>query len=82
MESARSEINNKNKKRNIMENQNNNATEVKVIPGGPLMVMGTCEVTLADGTKEVKENRSTYCRCALSKNKPFCDGAHKGVDWE
>jgi CDGSH-type Zn-finger protein len=19
------------------------------------------------------------CRCGLSKNKPFCDGAHKGV---
>lgn len=68
-----------------MENQettNEEKINVKVIPGGPLMVMGTCEVTLGDGSVEVRENRSTYCRCGLSANKPFCDGGHKGVDWE
>ncbi len=67
-----------------MENQesNNENIKVKVIPGGPLMVTGTCEITHADGSTQVKENKTTYCRCALSKNKPFCDGAHKGVDWE
>ena len=67
-----------------MENQEttNENIDVKVIPGGPLMVMGNCEVTLGDGSKVIRETRSTYCRCGLSANKPFCDGKHKGVEWE
>ena len=66
-----------------MEDQNNpnENIDVKVIPGGPLMITGTCEVTLADGTVETRENRSTYCRCGASSNKPFCDGAHKSIEW-
>lgn len=67
-----------------MDNQNdqNEKVNVKVIPGGPLMITGTCEITHADGTVETKENRSTYCRCGASSNKPFCDGAHKSIDWK
>lgn len=64
------------------QNSNNESIGVKVIPGGPLMISGTCEITHADGTKEVKENRSTYCRCGASTNKPFCDGSHKSIEWE
>ena len=63
------------------QNKSNEKVNVKVIPGGPLMIMGTCEVTLADGTTETKENRSTYCRCGASANKPFCDGSHKSIEW-
>lgn len=62
-------------------NKMSDKIDVKVIPGGPLMVHGTCEVTHADGTKETKETRSTYCRCGASANKPFCDGKHKGLEW-
>ena len=74
----------KNLKEENMENQevSNENVKVKVIPGGPLMVTGTCEITHVDGTVEVKENKTTYCRCALSKNKPFCDGSHKGTNWD
>lgn len=64
-----------------MEDQNKKNIDVKVIPGGPLMILGTCEVTLADGSKETRETRSTYCRCGVSNNKPFCDGGHKSIDW-
>ena len=65
-----------------MENQEttDGNIKVKVIPGGPLM--GTCEITHTDGTVQIKENKTTYCRCALSANKPFCDGSHKGTGWE
>ena len=49
---------------------------------GPLVVPGTVKVVDHLGNpfpspagKEVV----ALCRCGLSKNKPFCDGAHKGV---
>lgn len=67
-----------------MENSEttNDNIKVKVIPGGPLMVTGTCEITHADGSTQVKENKTTYCRCGASANKPFCDGGHKAIEWE
>lgn len=31
---------------------------------------------------EVEEGKSYFwCACGLSKNQPFCDGAHKGSDF-
>ncbi len=30
---------------------------------------------------ELEEGRRyAWCRCGLSKNQPFCDGAHNGTD--
>lgn len=46
------------------------------------MVTGICEITHADGPVQLKENKTTYCRCDLSESKPFCDGGHKGTNWE
>ena len=43
---------------------------------GPLMVEGNVEVFAADGTSIKKEEKMWLCRCGLSSNKPFCDGAH------
>ncbi len=52
------------------------------IKGGPLKVVGEIEVKLLDGTTEMKPVRSSFCRCGLSANQPYCDGAHKGSDFE
>jgi CDGSH iron-sulfur domain-containing protein 3 len=51
--------------------------EIKVSDDGPLIVNG---VTLVDGEgKTIETKEQIYlCRCGLSKNKPFCDGSHKG----
>ncbi|MGC5324714.1 CDGSH iron-sulfur domain-containing protein [Brevibacillus sp. SYSU BS000544] len=51
--------------------------EVKVLDNGPLLVTG---VTLLDGEgKPLDSKEQIYlCRCGLSSNKPFCNGAHKG----
>ena len=46
--------------------------------GGPLWVRGGIPVVAADGHKYEVRNRVTLCRCGLSANKPFCDGAHAG----
>jgi CDGSH-type Zn-finger protein len=53
--------------------------KVKVIDNGPLMVQGHIELT--DGEGHVMSTKETVylCRCGLSINKPYCNGAHKGV---
>jgi CDGSH iron-sulfur domain-containing protein 3 len=51
--------------------------EIKVMDDGPLAVTG---ITLLDGEGRAMETKDQVylCRCGLSKNKPFCDGSHKG----
>lgn len=52
---------------------------IAVVPDGPLWVRGGIELQAADGFVYERQNRVTLCRCGHSKNKPFCDGAHKEV---
>jgi CDGSH-type Zn-finger protein len=52
---------------------------VDVIADGPLWVRGRVPVVGADGTPYEVRNRVTLCRCGASRNKPFCDGAHKDI---
>jgi CDGSH-type Zn-finger protein len=51
--------------------------EIRFMDNGPMYASG---VKLIDGKgneMEAKE-KVALCRCGLSGNKPFCDGAHKG----
>jgi CDGSH-type Zn-finger protein len=52
--------------------------KIQARDNGPLLVQGAIQLQDGEGnTYETKE--ATYlCRCGLSMNKPFCDGAHKG----
>ncbi len=56
--------------------------DVAVIPGGPLWVRGGVAVEGTDGTEWETLNRVTLCRCGLSKNKPYCDGAHSEANFD
>lgn len=56
--------------------------EVTAIPNGPLQVNASCEVTLPDGEIVTKKNKTFFCRCGSSSNKPFCDGSHKKVGFQ
>jgi CDGSH-type Zn-finger protein len=51
------------------------ASRIEIRKNGPLGVIGVpdliCDKAPADPA------RYSLCRCGLSKNKPFCDGAHK-----
>ena len=49
--------------------------EIFVSKDGPLHVRGGIE--LNDDEKPASKNHYTLCRCGASKNKPYCDGAHK-----
>jgi ferredoxin len=56
-------------------------TAIGVITDGPLWVTGGICIERADGQPLEIRNRVTLCRCGHSKNKPFCDGTHKKIDF-
>ena len=52
---------------------------ITVRPNGPYLVQGKVRVVDADG-REFPTDPSrpiALCRCAHSKQRPFCDGSHK-----
>jgi len=54
---------------------------IKVRDNGPLLVEGPFTVIDAAGnafTIPTNKPAIALCRCGQSKNKPFCDGSHKG----
>lgn len=55
--------------------------KIKVIPNAPLLVEGTVELILADGTYVIKENPH-LCRCGASENKPYCNGSHRKIGFK
>jgi CDGSH-type Zn-finger protein len=56
------------------------STKIVVNNNGSLKVEGDIEVFDRAGNKYDLGGRQviSFCRCGLSKTKPFCDGAHKG----
>jgi CDGSH-type Zn-finger protein/uncharacterized Fe-S cluster protein YjdI len=57
------------------------ARALKITPfaDGPLGVRGETELRGADGESVFRGNKMFLCRCGASRNKPFCDGSHKGA---
>ena len=51
-------------------------------PDGPLMLTGTLELVSGTGRTTDKVTQAFLCRCGESKNKPYCDGSHKGVGFK
>jgi CDGSH-type Zn-finger protein len=54
------------------------SVKVTVFNNGPLRIEGDMTVVDADGNAFGLGGREAVglCRCGLSENKPFCDGAH------
>ncbi len=75
---ALSYYNNNENNKEIMEAQ----IKVNAMENGPLLVDGSIEVTKPDGTVEMKEKTTAFCRCGASANKPYCDGQHRKIDFE
>ena len=55
---------------------------VKRAPDGPLLVSGNLTIVNAAGRVAWQGTKAALCRCGASKNKPFCDGAHKTVGFK
>lgn len=56
------------------------ATKIKINTNGSIRVEGDFEIVDHSGNPFDIGGRTSIglCRCTLSTNKPFCDGAHKG----
>ena len=61
--------------------KNDSLLKIKVLPNAPLLVEGSVEIVLADGTIAVKD-KVFLCRCGGSKNKPYCDGTHAKIGFK
>ncbi len=53
------------------------ANTIKVRANGPLLCTGDILVQDADGKVLEQSDDVALCRCGHSRNKPFCDGAHR-----
>jgi CDGSH-type Zn-finger protein len=53
--------------------------KITVNNNGSLKIDGEFEIVDSQGNEYGLQGRTVLglCRCGLSKNKPFCDGAHK-----
>ena len=47
-----------------------------------LYVQGGVPLTGADGQQYPTQNRYTLCRCADTKNTPFCDASHLNISFD
>lgn len=48
---------------------------------GPLRLSGPFDLVAANGRRALHGTSAALCRCGASKNKPFCDGSHKAIDF-
>lgn len=56
--------------------------KIQITAGGPLLVEGVCIIVDKDGKEETKDGKFALCRCGQSRNKPFCDGSHRTVEFD
>ena len=57
---------------------------IRVAPNGPLLVEGSVDVLDSAGAAFPSGDKPVValCRCGASKNRPFCDGSHRGCGFE
>lgn len=53
--------------------------EVSFADNGPVLVKGNLKIVASSGRNAWHGTNAALCRCGASKNKPFCDGAHKKI---
>ena len=63
-----------------MENEKD-LVVITVLKAAPYLVKGPHKLIYPDGKEEIRED-SHLCRCGQSANKPFCDGAHRKVEFD
>jgi len=59
------------------------SVSIQPIKNASYHIKGDVELQNEDGTlKEIVKKDIFLCRCGCSKNKPFCDGSHKSVQFD
>ena len=57
------------------------APSIRIARNGPYEVQG-CEVDTENWSESASRERFALCRCGGSRNKPFCDGAHRRIGFQ
>ena len=55
--------------------------KVSLVENGPIRLSGNVRIVAGSGRSAWQGTATALCRCGLSKNKPFCDGSHRGSEW-
>ena len=55
---------------------------IRAIKDGPLCLKGNLSIVASSGLMRWRGAEAYLCRCGASKNKPFCDGSHKGIGFK
>jgi uncharacterized Fe-S cluster protein YjdI len=55
---------------------------VELLKDGPFLIHGNIKIKHVDGSETLKSKKTAFCRCGASKNKPFCDGSHRSIEWK
>lgn len=55
------------------------ATEVRVMRDGPLVIKGKFKIVGSGGTELRQMKMASFCRCGYSQKMPFCDGSHRKI---
>jgi CDGSH-type Zn-finger protein len=56
--------------------------KIFVKPNGSIRVKGDVDFVDSEGNVIKSESSFSLCRCGHSKNKPYCDGAHREAGFE
>ena len=50
---------------------------ILIAPNGPYAIFGGADLRDVTWAEGASKEHFDLCRCGHSKNKPFCDGAHR-----
>ena len=57
------------------------APSIRIARNGPYEVQGF-DLAIDNWSEGASRTRFNLCRCGGSKNKPFCDGTHRSIDFQ
>jgi CDGSH-type Zn-finger protein len=60
----------------------NERVQIRLKENGSIRIKGTVDIVDADGNVIESKSDFSLCRCGQSKEKPWCDGAHKACAFE
>ncbi|VAW50402.1 hypothetical protein MNBD_GAMMA06-1647 [hydrothermal vent metagenome] len=61
--------------------EQNHDTGIFIAPNGPYVLLGCPDLQNTKWNEGASQQQYTLCRCGASKNKPFCDGSHWGIEF-
>ncbi len=67
---------------NVQTRDFDNNPEINIAQNGPYYVAGNIEINVQEEIQPPSKEHYSLCRCGASKNKPYCDGSHSGIEFK